>query len=199
MRRSRLGLTAATLAVFLTAIAGVTDSINTIGIWLHLRPDALDVSEGSEKENFSREIIRSIWEQLYWSRKVLDLETQRPPVDPAERDRAWTRYQSIVDQWNRDLMVNILSLQQYYGSARRTIFEREIQPKFREIDACLAVISGRRATGRWKCASDHAVPTALNGFIDRFANRLYCFASGLPDAMDAGGCPESPMEAPTGR
>jgi len=199
MRRSRLGLALATVAVLVTAVAGVTDSLNTIGVWLNLRPDALDVSGSGEKEKFSRELVRSIWEQLYWSRKVLDLHAQVPPADPAERDKAWDRYRTIVDDWNRDLMVNVMSLQQYYGSAKRAMFERDIQPNFQEIDSCLAAIAGRRTTARWRCASDRATPSALDRFIEKFSKSLYCFATGLPELNESGGCAEKPRESPTGK
>ena len=58
-----------------------------------------------------------------------------------EQDKEWERYTTALLDWNRDLMFNILSLQQHYGTAKRNEFEYAIQPQFVKLHFCLGSLA----------------------------------------------------------
>lgn len=184
IKGSKFGLTLAAAVVILTGLASFTDSADRVMVWTGLKPDQLQLAEAGEKEKFSRELTRTIWQRLHQSRRALSLLTS-PNAPTTEKERQWERYQTVVDDWNRDLMVNIILLNQYYGRTKRNQFENAIQRDFATINRCLALI--RRPVNGKHCAQEMDVePERLEAFIDVFNSRLYCYVSGLPQREDVG-------------
>jgi hypothetical protein len=91
-----------------------------------------------------------------------------------------------LEEWNSDLMVNILSLEKYYGAEKSAEFEGSIQRGFGQVHYCLEGL--RHPEGKINCALS---PTrdlkSIEAGIDRLNSALYCFVSGLPD-KDSGRC-----------
>jgi hypothetical protein len=106
------------------------------------------------------------------------VEAGYPALD---QDRAWERYAAIFEEWNRDLMVNILSLEQHYhGYGKREQFEKVVLPTFTTIHKCLEGL--RRPTTTIDCElSKTRDIDVINQALERLNQDLYCFVFGLPD------------------
>jgi hypothetical protein len=98
-----------------------------------------------------------------------------------DQDRAWERYAAIFEEWNRDLMVNILSLEQHYHRyGKREQFENVILPAFTTIHKCLEGL--RRPTTTIDCEiSKTRDINVINKALERLNQDLYYFVFGLPD------------------
>ena len=90
-----------------------------------------------------------------------------------EREKEWNAYSEVLRDWNRDLMVNILLLQQFYGTEKRNEFENVIQPKFGSINYCLEGLKHPASAPTCKITDIERALEDLNA-------ELYCFVSGLP-------------------
>jgi len=57
---------------------------------------------------------------------------------PAEQiDDAWKSYVNAVVEWNSDMMINIVGMEQYYTEKKSTELELIILPKFVEFDTAV--------------------------------------------------------------
>jgi hypothetical protein len=150
------------------------------------------VARDDERARFSRDLTRAMWHRWFTMNRYLStIEAGFPGLD---QDRAWDRYATVFEEWNRDLMVNILSLEQYYqGTLKRDQFENRIQPMFRRLHACLQGL--RRPETATKCCpypepkareceQSSTPPTRdldrIRIEMGRLNQDLYCFATGLP-------------------
>ena len=187
LKASKIGLSVVALAAILTGIAAFTETLDKIATSTHLKPDALQIAKADEKEKFSRELTKAIWYRLHLSRTVL-IALTNPDVPEAEKTKIWDRYQTTFDEWNRDFMVNILSLGQYYSQSKRAQFEHFLEPKFDLIDRCLRAL--RRSSDNDGCGSfylekkDALYKNELYKQIYELKEGAYCFISGLPDKQD---------------
>jgi hypothetical protein len=126
--QSPFGLTVAVLAGLLAGIASTTEAVDKIAIWIGLKPNALQLAKDDERAKFSRELTKAAWNRLYVMQRYVSATKNN--YSQADRDKEWERYVTTLLEWNRDLMVNILSLDQYYGTAKRNEFEHGIQQQF---------------------------------------------------------------------
>src|SRR5919197_4333395 len=136
IQRSPWAITILAVGAVLTGLAAWTQAIDTLLIFTGIKPNALQLTRDDERARFSRDLTRAAWYRLSAMRRyVSTVEAGYPAVD---QDRAWERYAAIFEEWNRDLMVNILSLEQHYqGYGKREEFERVILPSFTTIHGCL--------------------------------------------------------------
>lgn len=138
------------------------------------------MAQAGEKEKFSRDLTKAIWYRLYMTRKILIAQTKTNVTD-AEKEKAWDHYQTMLDDWNRDLMVNILSLSRFYGRTKSVQFEHLIQTRFVAINECLELI--RRPVGETFCMARYNQDLrGLERYIDDLDAKLYCYVSGLPNS-----------------
>lgn len=178
IKSTRIGLTVTAVAGLLIAAAATTDATDKLLIWTHIEPDALQLAENNARGQFSRDLTQSAWRRLFWMRRLV-LAAEAKFTDQ-EKNEIWASYLKSLEEWNSNLMINILSLQRYYGSARRQLFERKIQHDFGEIHYCLEALRHPAGTMSCKLSTDRD-PKAIEGAIDRLNSVLYCFVSGLPD------------------
>jgi hypothetical protein len=173
-----MGLTIAALVGLLAGIATTTEAVDKILIWVGLKPNALQLAKDDERARFSRELAKAAWNRLFVMQRYVSAVKQNYPQ--IEQDKEWERYIAALLDWNRDLMFNILSLQQYYGTAKRNEFEYGIQPQFGQLHSCLAIL--RRPSPKVRCPLSETNDIAVieSGF-ETLNNDLYCFVSGLPD------------------
>ena len=108
IKQSSLGVTIAAVAGLLVGMAATTDSIDKLSVWVGLKPNALQLAKESEKAQFSRDLTRLAWQRMFSMRRyVLALKEN---YSEGERSKEWEKYLSVLEIWNRELMVNILSL-----------------------------------------------------------------------------------------
>jgi hypothetical protein len=178
IRHSRFGLTLAAFAVLIAGVASTTEAVDKIAIWLRIKPNALQLAKDDERARFSRELTKAAWHRMFVMQRYAS--TVKNDYTEIERNREWDRYVAILLEWNRDLMVNILSLEQHYGADKRNEFEYGIQPRFGQLHSCLVVLH-RPSPGIQCSLSPTADIEAIEGGFAQLNNELYCFVSGLPD------------------
>jgi hypothetical protein len=178
LRASPMGLAATAVAAVLVGAAATTEAADKLMILSGFKPNALQVSEEDARGRFSRDLTRSAWRRLFWTRRVLlSAEAEFPEQ---EKNDIWASYMKAVDDWNSDLMVNIIQLQRYYGPEKRGQLEGGIQLQFGRIHYCLEAL--RHPEGKVKCQlSANRDLKAYEAAVDRLNADLYCFASGLPE------------------
>jgi hypothetical protein len=176
IRNSSFGLTLIALAGIAAGVASTTEAVDKIAISVGLKKNSLQLAQDDEKAKFSRELIRLTWQRLYLMRRyVLAIEQN---YSSAERDKDWDRYLAVLEAWNRDLMVNILGLNQHYGEAKSADFEHGIQPQFGALHYCLESLhtQGSKLTCKLSSTKDlGAIKRGLDGLnVD-----LYCFVRAI--------------------
>ena len=135
LRRSWLGLTIASIAVIFVGFANLTDAIDKALVFFHLKPDALDLARDDERSRFARELMRLAWQRLATMNKYRVMVEREYPQ--SEQDTAWQQYAAVFDEWNRDLMANIIGLEQEYNQGKSSQFENRIQPAFTQLHDCI--------------------------------------------------------------
>jgi len=179
LQRSPWTLAIVAVGAVLTGLAAWTQAIDTLLLFTGIKPNALQLARDDERARFSRELTRAAWNRLFAMRRyVSTVEAGYPALD---QDRTWERYASIFEEWNRDLMVNILSLEQHYhGYGKREEFENVILPAFTTIHRCLEGL--RRPTTTIECELSKARDiNSINKALEQLNQNLYCFVFGLPD------------------
>jgi hypothetical protein len=188
LRSSWLGVNVVAVVIIIGGAAYLTDSLDKIAVWSKLKADSFQIAKANEKQKFSRDLTRAMWQRLYLSDQVL-AQIKATNVPSSEREKTWDRYKASVDDWNGDLMVNILSIAEYYTHEKRFQFEAFVQPRFSYIHGCLTKFY--RLSAEKICLTgsqglklqddDENGGVKLNTYIDDFRPRLYCYVSGLPD------------------
>jgi hypothetical protein len=171
LRRSSLGLSVAALAGILIGVSATTDAVDKISIWVGLKKNALDLARDNDRSRFSRDLTKAAWGRLFAMQRVVYAVENNFSDD--ERTREWNAYTAVLRNWNRDLMVNILLLQQFYGTEKRNEFENIIQPQFGKINSCLEGLKHPSSSPACKLSDIKSALKYLN-------EQLYCFVSGLP-------------------
>jgi hypothetical protein len=93
-----------------------------------------------------------------------------------------------VEEWNINLLVNIVGLESYYNSSKRLSFEDIIAPHVTAIHECLLRLrfpevyasrpdKGCVPTGLGPLVA--ASPEVVNQHLDLLETQLYCFTTGL--------------------
>ena len=178
LKRSRIGLTVAAIVVLLSGAAAFTDATDKLLVWTGVRPNALRLAEDDVNGQFSRNLTRAAWRRMFWMRRLVLASQADFPEQ--EKNETWAAYLKAVEEWNSDLMFNILTLEKYYGAGKRAEFELGIQRGFGQVHYCLEGL--RHPEGKITCAlSPTRDVKSIEDGIDRLNSALYCFVSGLPD------------------
>jgi hypothetical protein len=178
LRQSPAGLAVVAIGLILTGLATWTQAIDTLLVFIGAKPNALQISRDDERARFSRDLARAAWHRWFAMRRyVSTVEAGYPASD---QDRAWERYAAIFEEWNRDLMVNIVSLEQHYQKRKRDQFEIIIQPAFANIHRCLEGLRRPQTTIVCNLSATRDI-AAINEALDRLNQQLYCFVTGLPN------------------
>jgi hypothetical protein len=98
----------------------------------------------------------------------------------SEIAKEWDRYLVALEEWNGNLMVNILSLNQYYGDEKRYEFEGKIQPAFGKIHYCIERLRDPKHSVACRLSEKPTV-AEIEAAIDGLNVQLYCFVSGLSE------------------
>ena len=113
----------------------------------------------------------------------------------SDREAVWTKYQEVLTDWNRDLLVNEISVLQYYGDVKSDDFFR-IQQQFTILHSCLESLRTPKSSFSCRLSPDRDI-AAINKGIAHLRHAIYCFANGLPENTRPGN--PSPRECRAGR
>ncbi len=176
-QRSPFVLTLAALAGLVVGIASATEAVDKIAIWVGLKPNALQLARDDERARFSRELTRAAWHRLFSMRRYV--LAAKGGYAEEDREKEWSVYSTVLGEWNRDLMVNILSLEQHYGSAKRDEFEQSIQREFGRLHYCIEGLRRPASDLRCELSATRDIAVIEHG-LDLLNRQLYGFVSGLP-------------------
>jgi hypothetical protein len=186
LERSPWGLTIAALGGILTGLAASTAAIDNLLTFTGLKhseqQNALMVARDDERARFSRDLTRAVWHRWFAMNRYVS--TVEAGYSAPDQDGAWDRYATVFEEWNRDLMVNILSLEQHYqGTPKRDEFENRIQPAFGRLHACLEGLRRPKTTITCKLSPTRDI-AVISEELKRLNRDLYCFVTGLPRKDD---------------
>ena len=154
-------------------------------------PGALELAHDNAKASFSRDLARSAWARIYWMKRYAQVAELGLPED--ELNGIWTGYLQSLADWNENLMVNVISLETFYGADKRRQFEQNVQPAFGDLHACLIRIRffpAYEQRGDSGCTFrsgevgqlGHDNVALFNRKMNEMNTLLYCFYSGLNEA-----------------
>ena len=126
------------VCVFLGGLLG-TLADRTLDIYDRLkRPDSFVLAENTARSNFSDQLARRAWLRLFWADNFRARVENQAPL--ADIDAAWAAYISADADWNANIMISIVGLEQYYGDSRSNRLEGRIQNLFGTLDNQLAAL-----------------------------------------------------------
>jgi hypothetical protein len=163
------------IGIAIIALASFTDAIDKLLVFTKLKPDALTLARDSARDEFSRQLTRSAWKRLYWSRVYLTRTKLGAPLQ--EREEAWRKLLEAAEDWNANSMINIDGLDYYYGAKKSEQFELSIQPKFDTITTSIRTI--RYAMIQKGENPSEAEIQRINDLIDSLNVELYVFVRGF--------------------
>lgn len=170
------------LAGTLVALASTVNAVDRLMIWFKFAPDALQLAHEDARARFSREFVRAAWGRWFLMQRYISaIEIE---LSPEDKSKIWARYLEARDEWNRDLMVNILSIDQFYGADKRYLFEGPIQSIFGSLHACLASLHYERPQVACPISKSRELK-AIKDQHERLNFLLYCFATGLSEKSKA--------------
>jgi len=194
VRRSHIVVTMAALGGLVVGIASTTEAIDKIAIWTGLKPNALQLAADDARARFSRELSRAAWYRYYLMFRYLALVKGKNPE--SDRERVWNKYQEALEDWNRDLVLNELSLRQYYGGEKSSELKHRIQPQFSKLHSCLEGLHAPQSTFPCPLSPGRSIPVIEKG-LDHLRHDIYCFVMGFPETNAAPGEP-APRECLSG-
>ena len=163
------------IGIAVIALASFTDAVDKILVFAKLKADALTLARDSARDEFSRQLTRSAWKRLYWSRVYLTRTKLGAPLQ--EREEAWRKLLEAAEDWNVNSMIDIDGLAFYYGAQKSEQFELSIQPKFDTIGTSIRSI--RYATIQKGEEPSEAEIQRINDLIDSLNVELYVFVRGF--------------------
>ena len=178
VRRSHIIAVMAALASIIAIVASTTEAIDKIAVWTGIKPDAMQLADNDARAHFSREFSRAAWHR-YWLmfRYVALVEGKSPDSD---RERLLSKYEEVLEEWNRDLVVNELSLKQYYGDEKRDVLKQRIEPEFSELHACIEGLRTPTMSFRCRISAERDIAAIKKG-LHRLRHDIYCLIMGLPE------------------
>ena len=187
VRRSRWAVLLVALVGIATATAPVMDLWDKAEVFFELKPDSLHMARDTAKGSFSRELMQTAWGRLFWMRQFASSVEDDLPTEA--QITSWDKYVEALDHWNKDLMVNIMTLREYYDDDKAKDFEFDIQSRFAQANICMRRIRFRAdyekrsdATcvfGNKRGGSAIENIHQLNRSLDELNEKLFCFTSGL--------------------
>jgi hypothetical protein len=173
------------IGIAVITLANFTDAVGKILVFAKLRPDALTLARDSTRDEFSRQLTRSAWKRLFWSRVYLT--RMKLGASQQEREEAWRKLLESAEDWNVNAMIDIDGLDYYYGSKKTQQFEVSIQPQFDAITTSIRNI--RYAVIQKGEEAPEAEIKRIEDLIDSLNVELYVFVRGFraPTSPDSGG------------
>lgn len=168
------------IGVAVVALATFTDAVNKILVFAKLRNDALTLAQDSARDEFSRQLTRSAWKRLFWSRVYLTRTKLGASLQ--EREEAWGKLLEAAEDWNVNAMIDIDGLAYYYSSQKSQQFEVSIQPQFDTITTSIRTI--RYAAIQKGESPSEAEIKRINDLIDSLNVELYVFVRGFRAPTD---------------
>lgn len=126
------------IGIAIIALANFTDAVDKILVFAKIKTDALTLARDSARDESSRQLTRSAWKRLFWSRVYLTRTKLGAP--PQEREEAWKKLLEAAEDWNVNSMIDIDGLDYYYGSQKSQQFEVSIQPQFDTITTSIRTL-----------------------------------------------------------
>jgi hypothetical protein len=183
IRHSNWGLSLIAIALVITNLGNVFEGADKIVHFVWKKPDAaLEIYRADEVTRFSRELTRLFYSRLLATRRYLTYVQRDYPPD--QQSKAWERYAAVFEDWNREIMVNILGLQQIYGTQKRNQFESILQHKFRIVHSCLENIHRHGMKPQCVSPEDYDInydvdKIGVQKAIDFLDSDIYFFVTGL--------------------
>jgi len=126
------------IAIFLRIDDFIGFSERTLVRFDFLKSPAMRLAENTARSNFSDNLTRMAWRRMHWgalaAKRVLD------EASLADIDSAWSAYINATADWNAEVMIFIVGLDNYYGPKRRQYFEDSILPLFVKFDGALGKV-----------------------------------------------------------
>lgn len=165
------------------------------------KADSLDIARADEKERFTRELLQLAYRRVHAIRDYTDLAIAGRGAP--ELDEAWRAYQAARGEWNQRLVVNVLGVEKWYGTAKSRVLEDDIEALFEQTYWCMndlrffgnkdlddVASSCKRSTASGGAPTDTSA-ILLRSLTNQLLRRLYCFAAGiqaeLPASLTYGG------------
>jgi hypothetical protein len=101
-------------------------------------PDAFVLAENTAKSAFSDQLAQRAWRRLFWAQLFLRRVNGRAAI--SDIDGAWKSYIDADADWNANIMISIVGLQNYYGKKRSKELEHDIEKLFSKLDDHLGTI-----------------------------------------------------------
>jgi len=167
-------------------IKDVSEGFDRLLIMLHLKPDALELARDTARGQFSDDLTRTAWKRLFWTRRYASAVEFK--LSDAETTEIWKGYMGAVEEWNENLMINIMGLGRYYNLRKSSEFEDGIVPLMNSIHSCIlklryaAAYTGEDGkTCRFPYVGSPLPPNtqAILGEANALNSQLYCFVNGL--------------------
>jgi hypothetical protein len=158
------------------AAGSLADAFGKIEVFLGLKPDALEIADRNFKHEFSRDFTVLAWRRMYWMSNFI--ENTRLGADEERLDEVWDGYLAVLEEWNAQLMKNILLIQQYYGEERRNEFEYKIQVMFGRAHGCLVALrTGTDGSAGGACGPGADGIATARDMLSEINNEMYFFVS----------------------
>lgn len=177
-RRSHVVLALTAISSILITLAATSDAVDKIAVRIGLKPSALQLAADDARARFSRELLHAAWYRHYLMFRYVALVRGNNP--DGDKEKVWSKYTEVLEEWNGNRLINELSLKQFYGEAKRDEFTRHIQPEFTELHSCLEGL--RMPTSSFRCPlSPQRDIAAIEKALGRLQHDIRCFAEGFPD------------------
>ena len=177
------------LGLGIIGIGNVVDGIDKTLVFFHVWPNALEIARDDERGRFSRDLMRLLWHQL----AAMDRFREKAIANysRAEQDSAWEEYVKVYDEWQKELMVNIIGLKQYYDNRKSHEFESDVRDSFNSYHNCIEHIRNpidqqftceiTKAINFEKECTNKGDACRLEIASNTLKSNLYCFITGLPE------------------
>lgn len=165
----------------LSGVAFGVEKMRVIASLWQSEPNALALSLGLEKGEFSRQLTERAWRRLFRARLFIARVNRNAGVDWV--DEAWRRYVDATEEWSSHLMIDLQLLSTYYpDTEKRYELEGPIQNSWSQLEEALIALRYMQP-GDPNRSKFLAAATARANTLNA---ELYSFVSGL----------EPPREAP---
>ena len=135
--RIRNAPTIAVLSMLIGAIVGFSTMLDSVFNIRHhfTKSESFVLAEESAKSDFSDQLAQRAWRRLFWADNFSARVLHRASI--SDIDASWKKYIDSDADWNANIMISIVGLEQHYNVERSRMLEDEIQPLFKEPDDAL--------------------------------------------------------------
>jgi hypothetical protein len=135
LKKGSLYAVAVAVGALLTQLGGLAESAGRV-VGYFQTPEAFVLAENTAKSAFSDQLAQRAWRRMFWAKNFRARVLTLAPA--SDIDLSWKNYIDADADWNANLMISIVGLQNYYGKKRSEDLEYDIQNLFSHLDEKLA-------------------------------------------------------------